>query len=163
MLWNWKCIFQDNGYIARFLIETSLNICMKKILCFALLALVFFAIGICTAEIPDLQGNWTGSWIAYDDGIGYSNLTENGSFIIAFSDQNGRIFSGNITYMEENDTIDEGFAGAIGLDNKTLYIAEFDKGYATGTMISSDEMELIYLEDGNNGTVAIDKLYRIKE
>jgi len=50
----------------------------------------------------------------------------------------------------------------IGLDNKTLYIAEFDKGYTLGTVISNDEIELIYLADGENGSVAIDRLYRIK-
>lgn len=54
----------------------------------------------------------------------------------------------------------EGFSGSIALDNKTLYIAEYDRGYDVGTMISPDEMELIYLEDGANLTAAIDHLYR---
>ena len=68
-----------------------------------------------------------------------------------------------MTFKLDNQTeIGEGFAGAIGLDNKTLYIAEFDKGYALGTIISNDEMELIYLADGENASVAIDRLYRIR-
>jgi hypothetical protein len=68
-----------------------------------------------------------------------------------------------MTILLENETeIGKGFAGAIGLDNKTLYIAEFDKGYALGTIISNDEIELIYLMDGEGGSVAIDRLYRIK-
>jgi hypothetical protein len=58
--------------------------------------------------------------------------------------------------------ISEGLSGAVSLDNKTLYIAEFGKGYSIGTIISNDEMELIYLADGKNGSVAIDRLYRIK-
>ena len=60
-----------------------------------------------------------------------------------------------------NNLIDVDFAGAVGLDNKTLYIAQFDDGYSLGTIISNDEMEQIYLADGKNGSVAIDKLYRI--
>ncbi len=138
---------------------------MKPIWCLALLVLVFLATGISAAEVPDLLGIWTGSWSAYDEGKGYSNSMENGSLIFAFLEQDDRIFAGNVTIKLENENeteIGEGFAGAIGLDNKTLYIAEFDKGYALGTIISDDEMELIYLADGENASVAIDKLYRIK-
>lgn len=135
---------------------------MKKVLCFALLVLVFSAIGVCAAEVPDLTGNWTGSWSAYDAGIGYSNSTEN-AFVLAITEQEGRIFSGNITYTQENGTeAIEGIAGAIGPDNKSLYIAESVKGYSLGTIVSSDEMELIYLEDGETMSVAIDKVFRVK-
>jgi hypothetical protein len=136
---------------------------MKQIWCLALLVLVFLATGISAAEVPDLLGIWTGSWSAYDEGEGYSNSMENGSLIFSFLEQDDRIFAGNITIKLENETeIGEGFAGAIGLDNRTLYIAEFDKGYALGTIISDDEMELIYLADGENASVAIDKLYRMR-
>jgi hypothetical protein len=136
---------------------------MKKTWCFASLVLVFLATGICAAEVPDLLGNWTGSWSGYDDGMGYSNSTENGRIIFAFSEQKDRIFAGNLTIDMGNETVvSEGFAGAIGLDNKTFHIAEFDNGYAVGTIISNDEIELIYLADGEKGSVAIDRLYRIK-
>ena len=136
---------------------------MKPIWCFAMLAMVFLATGICAAEVPNLLGKWTGSWSAYDEGIGYSNLTENGSFILTFVEQEDRIFAGNMTFKLDNEAEGgKGFAGAIGLDNKTLYIAEFDKGYTLGTVISNDEIELIYLADGENASVAIDRLYRIK-
>ncbi|MGD0952814.1 MAG: hypothetical protein ABR985_10570 [Methanotrichaceae archaeon] len=136
---------------------------MKQILCLALLVLVFLAMGISAAKVPDLLGKWTGSWSAYDEGIGYSNLTENGSFFLTFTNQHDRIFAGNLTFKPENGTeTDEGLAGAIGLDNKTLYISEFNKGYSLGTIISNDEMELIYLSDGKNASVAIDRLHRIK-
>jgi hypothetical protein len=55
---------------------------------------------------------------------------------------------------------DRGLSGSVALDNKTLFIAESDKGYDIGTMISLDEMELAYLEDGKNLTAAIDHLNR---
>jgi hypothetical protein len=136
---------------------------MKKILCLALLVLVLLATEICAAKVPDLLGKWNGSWSAYDEGIGYSNLTENGSFFLTFAKQDDRIFAGNITFKPENKTeINEGFAGAIGLDNKTLYITDFNKGYFLGAIISNDEMELIYLADGKNASLGIDRLHRIK-
>ncbi|MHB8120465.1 MAG: hypothetical protein ACYDHX_17400 [Methanothrix sp.] len=66
-------------------------------------------------------------------------------------------------YKLENGTeIVEGFFGAIGLDNKTLYIAEFNEGYDLGTIISDDEMELIYLQDGKMAETTIGRLHRIK-
>ena len=135
---------------------------MKKIWIFALLVLVFLATGITAAKVPDLQGNWTGSWSGYDDGKGYSNVSENGSILFNFEEQKDRLFIGNLTIKLKNETFASGFAGAIGLDNKTLYISQFDKGYSLGTIISNDEMELIYLSDGKGGSVAIDRLYRIK-
>jgi hypothetical protein len=88
-------------------------------------------------------------------------LTENASIIFTIDEQEGRIFAGNITFDPKSGILlAEGFAGAIGLDNKTLHIAEFDRGYALGTIISNDEIELIYLADGENASVAIDRLYR---
>jgi hypothetical protein len=135
---------------------------MKKIWSFALLVLVFLATGISAAKVPDLQGNWTGSWSGYDDGKGYSNVSENGSILFNFEEQKDRLFNGNLTIKLKNETFASGFAGAICLDNKTLYISQFDKGYSLGTIISNDEMELIYLSDGKGGSVAIDRLYRIK-
>ena len=135
---------------------------MKKILCFALLVMVFLATGISAAKVPDLQGNWTGSWSGYDDGKGYPNLSD-GSMFFNVTEQKDRLFAGNLTIKQKNETTASGgFAGAIGLDNKTLYISQFDKGYSLGTIISNDEMELIYLSDGKAGSVAIDRLHRIK-
>jgi hypothetical protein len=56
----------------------------------------------------------------------------------------------------------EGFAGAIGLDNKTLYMAEFNESFDLGAIVSEDEMELIYCQDGKIGVIEIDRLSRIK-
>lgn len=137
---------------------------MRQIFCFALLASIFLAMGISAAQVPDLLGNWTAQWSSYDNGIGFSNSMENEGLLISITEQKERIFAGNLTFERDNESISrEGFAGAIGLDGKTLYISEFDGGYSFGTLISSDEMELIYLQDGEDGAVAIDKVHRIKE
>jgi len=137
---------------------------MKKIISFALLVLVFWATGVCTAEVPDLLGNWTGlgdGRSAEEDGS--FQPYENWSLNATIGEQKGRLFSGYMTYMGENGTeVVESFAGAIGLDNKALYIAEYDGGYDIGSMISDDEIELIYLKSGRTGEIEIDRLYRIK-
>ena len=136
---------------------------MKKILILALLVLVFLATGISAAKVPDLQGNWTGSWSGYEDGKGYSNLSENGSILFNFDEQKDSLFAGNATITLKNETVvSGGFAGAIGSDNKAFYIAEFRDGYDLGTIISEDVIELIYLHDGKMGNVEIDRLHRIK-
>ena len=139
---------------------------MKKILYFALLVLVFWATGMCAAEVPNLLGNWTGlgtGFGPYAGEDGSSKPIENWSFNITIGEQKDRLFAGNMTYMGENGTeIVEGFAGAIGLDDKTLYIAEFNAGYDLGMIISDNDIELIYLQDGKKGDTAIDRLHRIK-
>jgi hypothetical protein len=136
---------------------------MKKILCFALLVLVFLATGFCTAKVPDLIGKWTGSESWYGEVNGSAKLTENKSLNVTFVEQKNRLFTGNLTYKLENGTkIDEGFVGAIGSDNKTLYFSEFNEGYDLGTIISNDDIENIYLEDGKMGGAEIDRLHRVK-
>jgi hypothetical protein len=48
------------------------------------------------------------------------------------------------------------------LDNKTLYMAEYDMGYDIGTVLSNDTIELLYLEDGEKGGAFIDEFHRVK-
>ena len=81
------------------------------------------------------------------------------------SEQRGRLFTGNliINNSSEHKVVSpmiEGFSGIIALDNKTLYIAEYDKGYDIGTIISNDMLELDYLEDGKNAGAFIISLVR---
>jgi hypothetical protein len=136
---------------------------MKKIWCFALLVLVFLATGTCGAKVPDMLGKWTGLESWYGEVNGSAKLTENESLNVTVVEQKDRLFTGNLTYKLENGTeIVEGFAGAIGLDNKTLYVAEFKEGYDLGTIISDDEIELIYLQDGKMAETTIGRLHRIK-
>ncbi|MBP7069607.1 MAG: hypothetical protein KBA97_00885 [Methanothrix sp.] len=123
--------------------------------------LLILITGICAAQATDLVGNWTGSTTGYVGADGAYNLVENDSISFAISEQNDRLFTGNVTYTRDGEKIIEGFAGAIGADNKTLYIAE-SKGYGFGTIISDDEIELIYLENEETVLAAIDKLHRLK-
>ena len=70
----------------------------------------------------------------YGEVNGSAKLAENKSLNVTVAEQKNRLFTGNLTIELENGTeIVEGFAGAIGLDNKTLYIAEFNEGYDIGS------------------------------
>ncbi|HNY34847.1 MAG TPA: hypothetical protein PKK68_09350 [Methanothrix soehngenii] len=126
-----------------------------------LIFLIILITGICTAQVPDLVGNWTGSATAYFVGDGAYDLVEDDRVTLIVVEQTDRLITGNITYMNEGEEIVEAFAGAIGADNKTFYIAE-SKGYGFGTIISDDEIEMSYLEQGKPAIASIDKFHRIK-
>jgi hypothetical protein len=77
-------------------------------------------------------------------------ISSNGTEVLTLviSEQIGRLFTGKLYEIGEGA---EGFSGMVALDNKTFYIAEFDKGYDIGTVLSNDTIELLYLEDGKSG------------
>lgn len=128
-----------------------------------LILLILMTAGICTAEVPDLVGNWAGSQNTYVAENGSYKLFENQSTSLVIAEQKDRLFTGYVTYPSDGKEIVENLAGAIGLDNKTLYVGEMNEGYDFGTIISDDEIELIYLADGENGRTVINRLYRMKE
>ncbi|NPV62691.1 MAG: hypothetical protein HPY61_08690 [Methanotrichaceae archaeon] len=127
-----------------------------------LLILILSATGICVAEIPNLVGNWTGSGPGYDEDLGYVDEADY-SLNFSVTTQKDRIFNGDISYRVNGTEVVEGFAGAIGLDNKTIYIAEFNSGYDLGTIISKDEIEMIYIQDGDPTEVFAETLRRVAE
>ena len=130
---------------------------------FWLILVILMITGICTAEVPYLVGNWTGSQNTYVAENGSYRLFENQSTSLVITEQKDRLFTGYVTYPSDGKEIVEYLAGAIGLDNKTFYVGEKNEGYDFGTIISEDEIELIYLADGENGRTVINTLYRIKE
>jgi hypothetical protein len=127
---------------------------------FAIAALVFAAIGLSAAEIPNIVGNWTGSYEGYANGIDYRAANETGTINLVISEQWGRLFKGNLSELGQGT---EAVSGVIALDNKTFYMTEYDGGYDIGTVLTSDTIELLYLEDGEKGGAFIDKFHRIKE
>lgn len=125
--------------------------------------LILMITGICTAEVPNLVGNWTGSQNTYVAENGSYKLFENQSTSLVITEQKDRLFTGYVSYPSDGKEIVEYLAGAIVLDNKTFYVGEMNEGYDIGTIISDDEIELIYLADGENGRTVINTLYRIRE
>lgn len=124
---------------------------------FVIVALMMAAVGLSTAEIPNLIGNWTGSFQGYDKDAGYMDVNETGNLIMTISDQRDRVFTGNFILnfsLPQTGLVQttEGFSGVIGWDNETLYFAEYDKGYDIGTVLSNDTIEAVYIEDGDGET-----------
>jgi hypothetical protein len=123
------------------------------------IATLLVTAGLSVSEIPNLVGNWTGSYAGFEKGTGYLEENKTGALNMIISDQKGRLFTGNFSDLGQWK---EGFSGIIALDNKTLYVAEYDKGYAIGTILSNDAIELAYLEDGEMAGAYIDKFHRVK-
>ena len=115
------------------------------------------------SEIPNLVGLWSGVGTGYGDEGGYVSDEDSDILTMNVTEQRGRIFNGVVTYTEDGVEMTEEFAGVIALDNTTFYIAEFGSGYDVGTIISEDEVELLYLQDGEGGGVFIDTLRRVVE
>ena len=132
---------------------------MGKKIVFALAALILASIGLSAAEIPNLVGNWTGSYEGYANSNDYKASNETGAITLVISEQQGRLFIGNLSEMGQGTAA---VSGVIALDNLTFYMTEYDGGYDIGTVLSSDSIELLYLEDGEKGGAFIDEFHRVK-
>ncbi len=136
---------------------------MKTILSIGLLALAFSATGIAAAEIPSLVGIWAGAGPGYNAAAGYVEEGAYGTLAFKVTEQRGRLFNGELTYQLDGTEVVEGFAGAIAADDTTFYVTEFVSGYDVGTVISENEIELIYFQDGEAGEIFVQTLRRVAE
>lgn len=96
----------------------------------------------------------------YDEGTGftdYPNLT----LVFAVTEQHGRLFSGHITFTENGTQSVTEMAGVIGRDNRTFTLVEQDGGYSFGEMLGPDEMDMTYLKDGGQYSVAVNSFKRV--
>ncbi|MDN7025097.1 hypothetical protein FGU65_09385 [Methanoculleus sp. FWC-SCC1] len=144
----------------------------KPVLC-AIILIVAVLISGCTTtsqqttaaaapETPDLVGNWTGTMVGYEYGVGYTNFSGY-TITMIVTEQRDRIFSGAFIFTNETGASvwdDAPFAGVVGRDGKTLTLIEDGGGYSTGTVIASDEIELIYADGGDPFNIAINALKR---
>ncbi|MFH0966771.1 MAG: hypothetical protein V1862_03695 [Methanobacteriota archaeon] len=125
-----------------------------------LVILLLVGTGFSSAEsqaIPDLIGNWTGTYVGHEQEGGYGNLSE-WIILLAIMEQKERVFNGTISYQKKSDdNIDgtHGFSGAVGPDLKSIYLAEYSNGISIGQIIDPDTLEIIYLDSGKKGSVAI--------
>jgi hypothetical protein len=133
---------------------------MRSIWPLALLVPLLLAAGIGMAEIPNLVGNWTCS---EEQNVFRHEFQEGMALNMSVVEQRGRLFTGNLTYELNGTETVEGFSGAIGLDNRSIYMAEFREGFDLGTVISEDEIELLYLQEGSRAQAEIDRLHRIMD
>lgn len=133
---------------------------MKGLLIVLFLGVIVGIVGITTADIPDLVGNWSGPYAEYNSGQGFSEK-EGGFFFLNITEQQDRIFAGYSLYTSGNGTeVKRDLAGVISADGTELSLAEESNGYSTGKIIGPDEFELTYLFD-NPVSVAIDQFFRL--
>jgi ABC-type transport system substrate-binding protein len=110
--------------------------------------------------VPDITGTWTGSMQGYDEGTGYSTYP-NMSIAMVVTEQHDRIFTGYVLFRWNGGESKTDLAGVIGRDGRTFSMIEKDNGYTFGEILSKDEIELIYLNDGTPSySVAVDTLKR---
>lgn len=111
---------------------------------------------------PDLTGTWvwTGDLVGHSLKRGFDSTAT--SWTMNITGQDGRTFAGykDMAYGNGTETR-ENFSGAISYDGKTLYMSDHKEGLNIGEVISSDEIELIYLDDGDNARTMI--IYLIRE
>jgi hypothetical protein len=112
------------------------------------------------AALPNLTGTWTGPMQGYDEREGFTDhpfLTA----VMTVSEQHGRVFAGSIVLKGNSTETKIDFAGVVGRDNRTLTIAQKDGGYCTGEVIATDEIELVYMQDGSPYSISIDSFRRV--
>ena len=113
-----------------------------------------------SSEFPDLVGTWTGNSVGHYMVDGFTNETAfNYEFIV--TEQQGPVFTGTLYETGIHGNVSYGFSGVLDHDMKTLYIADHDKGYNTGHLISADEMELILLVDGGKALAEVCTLKKV--
>jgi len=112
------------------------------------------------APLPDLTGNWTGPAYGYADKKGFTDF--GGELMtMRVTDQKDRLFSGQMFFRSRNGgTENETFAGVIGRDGTSLTIIEQNGGQDTGTVISPNEIELIFMNHAAPYSIAVDSLKR---
>jgi len=110
--------------------------------------------------IPDLTGTWTASMAGYEGSTGFTDYPSI-TMTMTISEQHDRVFSGYTVFTVNDTETRTPIAGVIGRDGRTLSTAEQDGGYCFGDIIGPDEIELTYLQDGPQYSVAIDTLKRV--
>ena len=114
-----------------------------------------------SAAIPDILGNWTGSSVGHAKALGFFDNVTNMSLIV--SEQKGMAFNGTLTYLSAFGVVKKkGFSGVFDSDLKTFYMSEYDSGMDIGTLVSPDEMSLVYIDTGENSQAALDTFVREK-
>jgi hypothetical protein len=112
--------------------------------------------------IPDLTGNWTGSMTSFVNGTGYVTYPES-SMTMTVSNQTGRIFSGTMFFTQNPGTVEtQTFAGVIGRDGRTITLVNEGGGYdVDSTLISENEIELVYVKGAPPYIISLDSLKRV--
>jgi hypothetical protein len=112
------------------------------------------------AGMPNLIGNWTGTYAGYIEETGYQVFY--GVVTMKVTEQNDRLFKGQTTFLVNGTVITTNFAGVLSRDGKSFETVEYPDGFSDGVILSEDEIELIFRDNTNPSRIAIDTLKRSK-
>jgi len=105
-------------------------------------------------EAPELTGAWSGTGPAVSATEGWE-ATRSAS--MAITEQRGRVFQGQVKYEGGEDE----FVGIIQADGKTILMSN-DDGRVDATLTGPDEMEVCYVEGGDDMIAACTVLKRVQ-
>jgi hypothetical protein len=108
--------------------------------------------------MPDLVGNWTGTFNGYIETSGYQVYRE--AITMHVVEQDDRLFKGQFTYPMNGTIVTKDFAGALSRDWKSFEIIESPAGFSDGVIVSADEIEMIFRDTSSPSKIAIDTFRR---
>jgi len=133
------------------------------IISLTLMSLFLFSVccSLAADAVPDLKGTWQGKSQAVAVGkLGHTKHSPKPVFIsveftIQIDSQEGMFIYG----VKQSKKKKEEIVGVIKPDNKSIYMSDLD-GYYVGTLLSPDQMEMVYLEAGAASRVASYTVYK---
>ena len=112
------------------------------------------------ASMPNLVGNWTGTYTGYIEETGYQVFYN--VVTMKVIEQNDRLFKGQTTFLRNRTVITTDFAGVLSRDGKSFETVEYPDGFGDGVIVSEDEIELIFRDNTDPSRIAINTLKRAK-
>lgn len=114
---------------------------------------------VTSPSTPDIVGVWTGTSSGYIEGTGFRESAAHRYTITA---QNGSAFTGYKEYTQTDGTpYAENISGVIASDGE-ISIVNYEDGFELGEFIGPDEIELRYIENGDNPVALLIHLTREK-
>ena len=121
------------------------------------MAFIIVGLGLVTgtahaAEVPELTGSWSGSGPAVSEDEGWETAR---SANLRITEQRGPVFRGHVTY----EGGEEDFLGVVQADGEHILITN-DDGNVTATLTGPGEMEVCYVEGGDDAMASCSILKR---
>ena len=110
-------------------------------------------------SMPGIVGNWSGISRGYmKTASGYQVIQ--GTMTMKVTGQTDRLFTGQVAYVVNGSPVTKDVAGVFGRNGKTIETVEYPGGFSDGVVISTDEIQLIFRDQVNTSTIAMDTFRR---
>lgn len=108
--------------------------------------------------MPDMKGHWNGTSVGYTEQSGYQLTASPVGMDI--TEQDGRFFSGTVSFLLNNTPVKKEFAGIFGRDGKSFMTIENPDGFSNGIVISVNEVKLVFRDNNDPSRISIDTFVR---